>query len=283
MPLTFAHPAAVLPLRRVLWLPGLVAGSVVPDMAYYLPLPAALGSTHSVAGLVGIDLLLGVALLSVGYAALAPVLALCPAPWRCRVGRPELTAIGRPRPRAAALAVVSIVVGAATHLIWDAFTHTDGVVVRQWAPLREAVVGPHRVYNVVGYVSSLGGLLLVAVALARLGRSAGRRPGKAAAWPALPLAVRAAVLVGFAVASVAGAVVALADPVSQVSSYDWVRQLLIGGVQGVPAALAVHVIAWYAVAAARAVHGRLARSVAGVGTTRPGSASASRHSAVWRR
>ena len=37
MPFTLAHPAAVLPLRRWLWFPGLVAGAVAPDVGYYLP------------------------------------------------------------------------------------------------------------------------------------------------------------------------------------------------------------------------------------------------------
>ncbi|GAA0250852.1 hypothetical protein GCM10010492_58880 [Saccharothrix mutabilis subsp. mutabilis] len=64
MPFTFAHPAAVLPLRRRLWSPGPVTGSVAPDLAYHLPVPGGADLTHSVLGVVGVDLLLGLALLA---------------------------------------------------------------------------------------------------------------------------------------------------------------------------------------------------------------------------
>jgi hypothetical protein len=36
----------------------------------------------------------------------------------------------------------------------------------------------------------------------------------------------------------------LSDPVSQISLYDWVRRLLLGLVQGVGAAIAVHAVLW---------------------------------------
>jgi hypothetical protein len=165
---------------------------------------------------------------------LAPVLALGPAGWRERVPRPagRVPWLG---------AVVSVVVGAATHLLWDAFTHTDGFAVRHWAWLRVSVVGPHRLYNVVGYVSSAGGLLLLAVLAGRWYR---RAPRAERAWPVLPRAGRLIVTAGLGVGLVAGALLGLTDPVSEVSGYDWVRCLLIGAVRGGAVAAAGYLVAW---------------------------------------
>ncbi|ONI91823.1 hypothetical protein ALI22I_07020 [Saccharothrix sp. ALI-22-I] len=242
MPFTFAHPAAVLPLRGFLWFPGLVVGSVAPDVAYYLPVPGGPGSTHSVTGLFGIDLLLGVLLLLIGVLVLAPLLALSSEGWRARVTPPDLVARLRTW-RARIIAVGSLIVGAATHLAWDAVTHTDGAAVRHWPVLRLSVVGPHRLYNVIGYVSSLGGLLLLGIVVLRWYRRAPHGNGEH--WRALSRGIRSWVLGGIAVAAAAGSGIALADPVSQVSAYDWVRRLLVGGVQGTGLALALYVLCWH--------------------------------------
>ncbi|WIX92799.1 DUF4184 family protein [Amycolatopsis sp. DG1A-15b] len=233
MPFTFAHPAAVVPLARWLWLPGLVAGSLAPDVAYYLPVPGG-ALTHEPVGLVSVDLLLGLVLVAAGYAVLAPVLAFAPAGWRERVPRPagRVPWLG---------SVVSVVVGAATHLLWDAFTHTGGFAVRHWRWLRVSVAGPHRLYNVIGYVSSAGGLFLLAVLVVRWYR---RAPRADRTWPALPRAGRTVVAAGLGAGLVVGALLGLTDPVSRVSGYDWVRCLLIGAVRGGALAAAGYVVAW---------------------------------------
>ncbi|WP_064745238.1 DUF4184 family protein [Pseudonocardia acaciae] len=237
MPFTLAHPAAVLPMRRVLWFPGLVAGSIAPDVAYYLPVPGGPALTHSLAGLLGIDLLLGAALAALGHLCLA----LVPDDPRSRVAAAELTARVRSW-RAGALAVASVAVGAATHLAWDSLTHTHGAAVSRWDVLREPVVGPHRLYNVIGYASSLGGLLLLGIVALRWYRRA--RPVRDGRWPCLSGRVRAWVLGGIAVGAAAGAGVALTDPVSGVSTYDWVRQFLVGAVQGAGLGFAVYALGW---------------------------------------
>lgn len=242
VPFTFAHPAAVLPLRRSLWFPGLAVGSVAPDVAYYLPVPGGPDTAHSVAGLFGIDLLLGILLLLVGFLVLAPMLALSSDGWRARVVPPDPVARLRTW-RACVVAVGSVIVGAATHLAWDAVTRTGGAAVRYWPMLRVSVVGPHRLYNVIGYVSSLGGLLLLGVVVVRWYRRAPHGNGEH--WRALPRGIRRGVLGGIAVAAIVGAGVALADPVSQVSAYDWVRGLLVGGVQGAGLVLVLYVLCWH--------------------------------------
>jgi uncharacterized protein DUF4184 len=59
MPFTVSHPAAVLPVLR--WLPpsAVVVGSLVPDIPLCVRPPVGYHTTHSLAGVVTVDLPLG--------------------------------------------------------------------------------------------------------------------------------------------------------------------------------------------------------------------------------
>lgn len=221
VPFTLAHPAAVLPLRRFLWFPGLVAGAMAPDLGYYLPvLP-----THDVLG----GSLAAVVLLLVGRLLLPSVMALAPEFVRTRVSRPG--DVRRPFMRA-----LSIVVGVLTHLLWDAFTQTDGWFVQRWDWLTVSVAGPHRLYNVIGYVSSLGGLVLLL--WIGLVAPAGND------WPSRTGISRSVFRIFVGLAAAVGAAWSLSDPVAGVSLYDWVRCLLLGVIQGTCAGVAVNAVFW---------------------------------------
>lgn len=210
MPFTLAHPAVVLPLRRRLWLPALAAGSLAPDTVYYAPIGIDGGLTHDPRGL-PVILVLGVLLLALGRILVPPLLAL--------LGR-AVTFGDRPAWWRVAAALIA---GAVTHLAWDALTHTDGAAVRHWDLFRESVVGPHRVYNVIGYVSSLAGvLILVWFAARRLRR----------AEPIPPVPQRNRVLVAAALAVIAGGVLGALDPAAAAGPYDLVRCVLIGALRG---------------------------------------------------
>ncbi|MET9486041.1 DUF4184 family protein [Nocardia sp. NPDC006630] len=209
MPFTLAHPAAVLPLRRALWFPGLVAGSIAPDIPYYIPIGVDAERTHSLLGL-PIDLALGAALLILAWLVHRPLLAL--------LGR-SATIPGTTLPRAA----LATTVGALTHLAWDSFTHTDGIAVQHWEILRESVTGPHRVYNVFGYLSSAGGVLILAWYAIRWYRTA---------TPTPPAPQRNWILIALLLAAVISALLASTDPIVHTSLYDCVRHLLVAATQG---------------------------------------------------
>jgi hypothetical protein len=122
VPFTLVHPAAVLPLARGPLVPSaLVAGAVAPDLPYYASLQWLGGDynltlTHSTSSLLWLDPLIALVLLAVfRLLLLRPLLALLPA---AAAGRVRLD----PRPFGPALlgwTVLSVVVGAATHLAWD--------------------------------------------------------------------------------------------------------------------------------------------------------------------
>ncbi|WP_067703583.1 DUF4184 family protein [Nocardia jejuensis] len=216
MPFTLAHPAVTLPLRRRLWFPGLVAGSVAPDVGYYVAF--APDGTHSLLGLPA-TLMIAAGLLPIAVLAQRPLLAL--------LGR---TAATLPRPDPVRLAL-ALLVGILTHLAWDSFTQTDGFAVQHWEALRHSVIGPHRVYNVTGHLSSAIGLLILARYSHRWYRTA---------QPTPPIRGRTWILTGLAVAAVIGALLAAFDPVIRISLYDCIRHLLISALRCTTIAFALY-------------------------------------------
>ena len=129
MPYPIAHPAAVVPLRRLLGrhyvLSALVIGSVVPDFWYFAPALLERDETHSLAALFWFCLPLGAALYLLFHLVLKrPLLALFPA----IAARVPESPLGNP-----AAVCSCIVIGALTHIAWDAITHVEGWRILQHA------------------------------------------------------------------------------------------------------------------------------------------------------
>jgi hypothetical protein len=128
VPFTGSHPAAALLLSGTpLPLTALIAGTVAPDLLYYLPFSPG-WPTHEAAGVVTVDLLLGGAAWLMWHGLLAaPAVAFAPDSVRARlVGRVELGLRARlGSVRDVVLVLAALAVGAATHVVWDEFTHRD--------------------------------------------------------------------------------------------------------------------------------------------------------------
>lgn len=167
MPFTLAHPAAVLPLLRRPFVPAaLVAGSMAPDIPYFLN-AAGITSTsagdwygpflnathsHSLSGL-PIVLLYAVALVAVYWMVRAPITALLPS----GLGLPEPE---RPTnlPRYAVWLALSALIGIATHILWDSLTDADFLPSR----LQEAsIVGGLTTPRLLQYASTAFGLAVI--------------------------------------------------------------------------------------------------------------------------
>src|SRR5262245_46796273 len=134
MPFTFAHPAAAVPLRGVLGrygvLSALVIGSLTPDFPYFLPLDIPREVSHSLPALAWFCLPMGLLVYVLFHVFLkGPLLALLPPATLCRLG--PYTSRFQSLPQASWTAViVSLLCGAVTHLLWDAFTHNNAPAVR---------------------------------------------------------------------------------------------------------------------------------------------------------
>jgi hypothetical protein len=133
VPVTFAHPAAAIPLRRFLGrfgvLSALVIGSLVPDLSYFTPWRLSRGETHSLSGLFLWCLPIGLVLYVTFHRFLkGPVLSLLPDAVASRLGRHVSRFDVLPAASWTAVAV-SLLCGILTHFVWDSFTHRNGLGV----------------------------------------------------------------------------------------------------------------------------------------------------------
>ncbi|MEV7425727.1 DUF4184 family protein [Streptomyces sp. NPDC091212] len=184
LPFTLSHPAAVLPLMRRPFVPAaLVAGAVVPDAPYFLN---ALGvsetgpqdwygpflnatQTHSLGVGLLVDLPLAAALVAVCRMLRAPITALLPS--GLRLPEPERTTGLPAKARHVMWLLFSALIGIATHVAWDSFTHGDGFLVTHLQPLRASAPGGLTVARLLQYASTAFGL-------AAIGRHLWRRRGR---------------------------------------------------------------------------------------------------------
>lgn len=226
MPFTVSHIAAVLPLRSRFLLPSaLVVGSTVPDVPLFVPISDR-PTTHSPLGLVTWDVGLGLlALLAFHLLLKRPLLALGPRFLRERL---EPVVNGPTRRRLLLAAVPSLLVGALTHVGWDAFTHFTGPGVRAFPELTTVVHGLP-VYRWAQYGSGVFGGLVLAVWTLWWLRRAPTAPSAG-----LPGWVRAVMLCG-AAASVAGGIAVTVFVRVPPAAYGYLRysvtdsMVLLGG------------------------------------------------------
>lgn len=208
MPLTLAHPIAAIPLRRPLGrlgvLSALVIGSIMPDVPLFLPLSLNRNVTHSLFGVFWFCLPVGAgAYLLFDRVLERPLRALMPEAVQRR-----LPPQGVARPAAWSPAVlVSIVAGAVTHVVWDAFTHGESVAARLFPVIetRLFAVSGYTVYlfTVLQHASSAIGTLVMAAWIARWYRTAPQVPLET---PGLTPKVRRWLLLGLGLVVLAAAV-----------------------------------------------------------------------------
>lgn len=172
MPWTFAHPAAVLPLRRLCprWLcwPGLVLGAMSPDLSYYIGLHGALRAyCHTVEGVLTLCLPASLLLLAALWRFSRPLTVLLTEPHQ-HLLRAALQPPQGPATRAWALAVLSVLVGAGTHLLWDGVTHADHFGPAMWPELRATVATaldrPFRGTHLLQHLSTVMGTIVLVLA-----------------------------------------------------------------------------------------------------------------------
>ncbi|MDA0185085.1 DUF4184 family protein [Solirubrobacter phytolaccae] len=176
-----SHAAAVLPFVRTGLVPSaLVIGSMVPDAPYFVPTGISSASTHAAAGIVSVDVVLGLLVFLVWHQWLAPAaVALAPHAVRDRLA-PELPVPLRRHlgsVKAVLLVLVSLALGAATHVLWDAFAHDGRWGTDHIAWLR-AEHGPLRGYTWVQYAGGALGLAALFLYLASWWMRTPPRPGR---------------------------------------------------------------------------------------------------------
>jgi hypothetical protein len=162
MPFTATHVAAAVPLawiaRGRLPFSALAIGSMIPDIPVFFPGLLSYQATHSLAGIVTHGLPVGFLVFIVFHFGLKqPLVALAP-----RFFRARLASWAEQRPTFALvpmlLACISVAAGAASHVVWDSFTHEGRWGVQLFPVLDQVALHaggrPLRWYAVLQHLSS---------------------------------------------------------------------------------------------------------------------------------
>ena len=169
MPFTASHIAAIVPiyarLGRFRVASALVIGSMAPDMHYFLPIDIDRDISHSVWGLLAYCLPIGLVLYVLFHLlAKHALIALLPDWIADRVDRIAGDPGSLPRQRWSAVAG-AILIGASTHLFWDAFTHRDSFGVGLFPALQTVVISiwgwDLYGYALLQHLSTLVGLAVI--------------------------------------------------------------------------------------------------------------------------
>ena len=207
MPFTVSHAAAVLPIHR--WtahrlpLTALMIGSMTPDFGYFFSRTESRQITHSFPGLLTFSLPMGV-LVWLFYVAILEkaTITLLSDRWHKRFAHTDSIT-----PGLILRAAVAVVLGAGTHLLWDAFTHRDTFVTDRWTALLGATpgLGWLPIYHLLQGVSSVVGLVILGFWM----RSLHRQPARSQIRP-YPISERTRVTANWLLLA-AAAIGALAD------------------------------------------------------------------------
>ena len=158
MPFTLSHPAAVIPLRKVLPLTALVAGSIAPDMGYFFSFCRFFSQdSHTFERSFTFCVPIGLFLYGLFCWLEEEILFFFPRSFseinkKFSQNRPSIVLIP-----------VGVLLGAWTHIFWDSFTHANGFFVKQLPILKWEIFYEFPVFRAAQHVSTLlGGILIFA-------------------------------------------------------------------------------------------------------------------------
>jgi hypothetical protein len=176
VPFTPSHAIVALPFARTPLPAGAVAiGAMAPDLPLFFPWATSYALTHGFPSLLWVSLPLALVLYAVWRLAIRPAASglLLPEALRARI---PWAWDRTPRPahpvRSSVLILIAALIGVASHVFWDLFTH-PGRLGSEWIPALGEVRGPVDGTSWVQYASTVLGLAGLAVWAALAARRAG--------------------------------------------------------------------------------------------------------------
>lgn len=138
MPFTFAHPSIILPLAKSangrLSATGLIIGSMMPDFEYYLRFNLSSDISHTIFGLFFFCLPFGMYLAKAFHRVIRnPLIDALPQPLYERFAHYKDFDWKQYKRKRRWMIYACVLIGAASHLFWDGFTHERGFVAN-WFP-----------------------------------------------------------------------------------------------------------------------------------------------------
>ena len=170
MPFTFSHPAIVLPAtylpRKYYSLSGIIMGSMTPDFEYFIRMKDYSKYSHTWSGLFWFDVPLGLALLFIFHNVVRNTLIeYLPFSFNVRFSAFDKFNWNQYFRKNKIVVLISLIVGIASHLFWDSFTHDRGYFAESLPILKDNInILNHNVSGAVlfQYISSLiGGIVML--------------------------------------------------------------------------------------------------------------------------
>jgi hypothetical protein len=176
MPFTFSHPALILPAsylpQRFYSLTGLIIGSMTPDFEYFIRMTVGSIYSHTYWGVLYFDLPVGIAISFIFNDIVRnQLIDHLPVQLRERFWDLKNFCWNSFFKSSWLIVIISIMVGAVSHIFWDDFTHPLGYFVKHSPFLRHKIhFGGLQVpvYNILQTLSSLIGGIIVCYFIWRL-------------------------------------------------------------------------------------------------------------------
>ncbi len=176
MPFTFSHPAIVLPTtylpKKYYSLSALIMGSMAPDFEYFIRMKGFSRYSHTWTGLFWFDLPLSIILLFIFHNLVRNTLVEnLPFSFNVRLSTSGNFNWNKYFQENTAIVFISLVIGIASHLVWDDFTHTGGYFVRA-IPFLNGYVNLFNhsipIADILQYGCSIIGGLVIIIAVLKL-------------------------------------------------------------------------------------------------------------------
>jgi hypothetical protein len=174
MPFTAAHPAIVLPLARIKKIPlsALVIGSITPDFEYFIKMKLTGRYSHTLEGMFVLDLPVAFALCLIFHLLVKkPFIANLPLYVRGRLVDLQRFDFMAHLKRNFMGVIAGLLLGIASHIVWDSFTHANEFFVKQFNWLANPVVPgfpAFPLFRILQHVSTLVGSLYIVLYFHRL-------------------------------------------------------------------------------------------------------------------
>lgn len=176
MPFTFTHPAIVIPIKKkwtsLFCFTALVIGSMAPDFEYFIRFIPIGTIGHTAAGFFYLNLPLCFLIAYIfHYIVKKPFIVNLPSPidkwyYSFAVEKWEIKSI-----KDFIVFTYSVLIGMASHVFWDSFTHKTGSFVKMVSFMRESIcIVNHKipVYKFSQHGSTMIGLIIILIYLYRI-------------------------------------------------------------------------------------------------------------------
>jgi hypothetical protein len=135
MPFTFAHPAIVLPLGKIkhasISMSAFIIGSITPDFEYFAKMKLSGRYSHGIEGMFLLDLPMAIFVALIFHGLLKkPLINNLPSYFKSRLQPLKEFNFIQYLGKHYYIFIFSLLVGIASHIVWDSFTHTHAFFAR---------------------------------------------------------------------------------------------------------------------------------------------------------